>query len=137
RDQKGDVDIKGERDRTITAIRAVNHANIGAYLATFAPGSPTIDFGLMVSCPYKTPKAQVTTYGMYTNTMSVDSYRGAGKPEVTFMLERAVSDFAKEIGMDPVEVRKLNFAQKEEFPFTNAQGLVYDSGDYDKALDRA
>lgn len=137
RDMMVDVELAGTKDGKITAIRVINHANIGAYLATFGPGNPTIDFGLMVSGPYKIPKAQVTTYGMYTNTMSVDSYRGAGKPEVTFMLERAVSDFAKEIGMDPVEVRKLNFAQKEEFPFTNAQGLVYDSGDYDKALDRA
>ncbi len=137
RDMMVDLELAGTKDGKITALRAVNHANIGAYLATFGPGNPTIDFGLMLSGAYKIEKAQCTTYGMYTNTMSVDSYRGAGKPEVTFMLERAVDDFAREIGMDPVEVRRINFASKEEFPFTNAQGLVYDSGDYVKALDRA
>src|SRR5699024_4460658 len=83
------------------------------------------------------PKAQGTTYGMHTSTVSVDSYRGAGKPEATYMLERALEDFAREIHMDPVEVRRLNFAKEEEFPFTNAQGLIYDSGDYDKALNKA
>ncbi|WP_462421542.1 xanthine dehydrogenase family protein molybdopterin-binding subunit [Salinicoccus sp. Marseille-QA3877] len=137
RDMMVDLELAGTKDGRITALRAVNHANIGAYLATFGPGNPTIDFGLMLSGAYKIEKAQVTTYGMYTNTMSVDSYRGAGKPEVTYMLERAVEDFAREINMDPVEVRRINFASKEEFPFTNAQGLIYDSGDYIKALERA
>src|SRR5690625_589664 len=137
RDMMVDVELAGTSDGYIKALRVVNTANIGAYLATFGPGNPTIDFGLMMSGAYKIPKAQCTTYGMYTNTMSVDSYRGAGKPEATYMLERAVEEFARRIGMDPVEVRRKNFAHKDEFPFTNTQGLVYDSGDYDKALDKA
>ncbi|HLR40873.1 MAG TPA: molybdopterin cofactor-binding domain-containing protein [Virgibacillus sp.] len=137
RDMMVDVELAGTKDGYITALRVENTANIGAYLATFGPGNPTIDFGLMVSGAYKIPKAQCTTYGMYTNTMSVDSYRGAGKPEATYMLERVLEDFAREINMDPVEVRRLNFAKEEEFPFTNAQGLIYDSGDYDKALNKA
>ncbi len=137
RDMMVDVELAGTKDGYMKALRVVNHANVGAYLATFGPGNPTIDFGLMMSGSYKIPKAQVTTYGMYTNTMSVDSYRGAGKPESTYMLERAVDEYARQIGMDPVEVRRKNFPDKDEFPFTNAQGLVYDSGDYQKPLDVA
>lgn len=137
RDMMVDVELAGTKEGIITALRIDNHANIGAYLATFGPGNPTIDFGLMASGAYKIAKTQCTTYGMYTNTMSVDSYRGAGKPEATFMLERAVEDFARKVEMDPAEVRRINFAAKDEFPFTNAQGLIYDSGDYEKALNRA
>lgn len=137
RDQLVDLELAGNRDGTLTALRVTNTANLGAYLATFGPGNATIDFGLMMTGAYKIPKAQCTTYGMYTNTTPVDSYRGAGKPEATYQIERAIELFARKINMDPVEVRKKNFAQKEEFPFTNAQGLVYDSGDYEKALNKA
>lgn len=137
RDMMVDIELAGTSEGHIHAIRVVNHANIGAYLATFGPGNPTIDFGLMISGAYNISKAQCTTYGVYTNTMSVDSYRGAGKPEATYVIERAIEDFARRVEMDPVEVRKLNFVAKEDFPFTNAQGLIYDSGDYEKSLNKA
>src|SRR5690625_7868858 len=92
-----DVELADTSDGSVKTLRVINTENIRAYLATFGPGNPTIDFGLMMSGAYKIPKAQCTTYGMYTNTMSVDSYRGAGKPEATYMLERAVEEFAREI----------------------------------------
>ena len=101
------------------------------------PGVSTIDFGLMITGIYKIPHAVCETFGVYTNTTPTDAYRGAGKPESTYQIERAIDLFAKEIGMDPVEIRRKNMAKKEEFPFTNAQGLVYDSGDYEKPLAKA
>ena len=137
RDEVIDVELFGKKDGTLTALRVKNTANLGAYLSTMGPGVSTIDFGLMITGPYKIPYASCETFGVYTNTTPTDAYRGAGKPESTYQIERAIDLFAKEIGMDPVEVRRKNFAKKEEFPFTNAQGLVYDSGDYEKPLQKA
>lgn len=137
RDQYVEVELAGNKDGTLTALRVVNTTNLGAYISTFGAGNPTIDFGLMITGPYKIPKASCETYGMYTNTTPVCAYRGAGKPEATYQIERAIDLFAREIGMDPVEVRLKNFAKKEDFPFTNAQGLAYDSGDYEKPLRKA
>ncbi|MBU8880735.1 molybdopterin-dependent oxidoreductase [Bacillus sp. FJAT-29790] len=137
RDEIIDVELFGKRDGTLSAIRVKNTANMGAYLSTMGPGVPTIDFGLMLTGPYKIPYASCETFGVYTNTTPTDAYRGAGKPEATYQIERVIDLFAREIGMDPVELRRKNFAQKEEFPYTNAQGLVYDSGDYEKPLKKA
>ncbi|MCM3568653.1 xanthine dehydrogenase family protein molybdopterin-binding subunit [Neobacillus mesonae] len=137
RDEVIDVEIYGQKDGTITALRVTNTHNVGAYLSTMGPGVSTIDFGLMITGIYKIPYASCETFGVYTNTTPTDAYRGAGKPESTYQIERAIDLFAKEIGMDPVEIRRINMAQKEDFPFTNAQGLVYDSGDYEKPLTKA
>lgn len=137
RDQLVEVELAGKRDGTLTALRVKNITNLGAYISTFGAGNPTIDFGLMITGPYKIPKAECETYGMYTNTTPVCAYRGAGKPEATYQIERAIDLFAREIGMDPVEIRMKNFAKKDDFPFTNAQGLAYDSYDYEKPLQKA
>ncbi|AXI10337.1 carbon monoxide dehydrogenase [Oceanobacillus zhaokaii] len=137
RDEIIDVELAGTRDGKLTAIRVKNTANMGAYLSTFGPGVPTIDFGLMITGAYDIPKAACETFGVYTNTTPTDAYRGAGKPESTYQIERMIDLFAREIGMDPVEFRRKNFAKKEDFPYTNAQGLVYDSGDYEKPLNKA
>ena len=91
----------------------------------------------MITGAYDIPKASCETFGVYTNTTPTDAYRGAGKPESTYQIERAIDLFAREIGMDPIEIRRKNFAKKEDFPYTNAQGLVYDSGDYEKPLNKA
>ena len=96
---------------------------MGAYLSTFGPGVPTIDFGLMITGAYDIPKASCETFGVYTNTTPTDAYRGAGKPEATYQIERIIDLFAREINMDPMEIRRKNFVKKEEFPYTNAQGL--------------
>jgi carbon-monoxide dehydrogenase large subunit len=137
RDEIIDVELAGKSDGTLTAIRVKNTANLGAYLSTMGPGVATIDFGLMITGAYAIPKASCETFGVYTNTTPTDAYRGAGKPESTYQVERAIDLFAKKIGMDPIEIRRKNFAKKEDFPYTNAQGLVYDSGDYEKPLNKA
>lgn len=137
RDEVIDVELYGNQDGTLTGVRVTNTHNLGAFLSTFGPGVATIDFGLMITGPYKIPYAACETIGVLTNTTPTDAYRGAGKPEATYQIERAIDLFAKEIGMDPVEIRRKNFAEKEQIPFTNAMGLAYDSHDYNKPLDKA
>ncbi|KIL78366.1 xanthine dehydrogenase family protein molybdopterin-binding subunit [Bacillus badius] len=137
RDEVIDVELYGQRDGALTAIRVKNTANLGAYLSTMGPGVATIDFGLMITGAYDIPHASCETFGVYTNTTPTDAYRGAGKPEATYQIERIIDLYAREIGMDPVELRRKNFAPKEAFPYTNAQGLIYDSGDYEKPLQKA
>jgi carbon-monoxide dehydrogenase large subunit len=137
RDHVQTVEICGRRDGTITGLRAHVLAGMGAYLSTAAPGVPTILFGLMLGGAYTIPAIECETVGVFTNTTPVDAYRGAGRPEATFMVERMVDQFAREIGMDPVEVRRTNFIPPTDFPHTVATGLVYDSGNYPATLDRA
>lgn len=137
RDHYDDVELYGKKDGTILAIRVRATANMGAYLSTAAPGVPTILFGLIISGPYQIPYAEADVYGVFTNTTPTDAYRGAGRPEATYLLERMVDLFAREIGMDPVEVRRKNLVRAEQFPYNNPMGLTYDSGDYHGALHKA
>ena len=137
RDMILDVELAGRRDGTLIALRVKNTANMGAYLSTMGPGIPTIFFGMIITGVYKIPRAAVESWGVFSNTTPVDAYRGAGKPEATYQIERMMDLFADEIGMDPVEVRRKNFIAKEEFPYDNALGLQYDSGDYHRALEKA
>ncbi|PRX40329.1 carbon-monoxide dehydrogenase large subunit [Planifilum fimeticola] len=137
RDMILDVELAGRRDGTLTALRIRNTANMGAYLSTAAPGVPTILHGLIVQGPYKISQVGVEVIGVMTNTTPTDAYRGAGRPEATYQIERMVDLFADEIGMDPVEVRRKNLIRAEEFPYDNALGLQYDSGNYHRALDKA
>lgn len=137
RDHVMDVELAGKRDGTITGIRVKTWANMGAYLSTAAPGVPTILFGLMVQGCYRIPNVEVDVYGVFTNTTPTDAYRGAGRPEATYLVERMVDLFAQEIGKDPVEVRRQNFIQPDQFPYSTPTGLEYDSGNYDATLDKA
>lgn len=137
RDEVIEVELAGKRDGTMTALRVRNTANMGAYLSTMGAGVPTICFGLMVTGAYAIPQAAVEVYGVYTNTTPTDAYRGAGKPESAYQIERAVDAFAREIGMDPVEIRRKNFIPKEKFPYDTAMAVTYDSGDYMLTLDKA
>lgn len=137
RDEVIEVELAGSKDGNLQALRVINIANMGAYLSTMGAGVPTIDFGLMITGAYDIPKAAVQTYGVYTNTTPTDAYRGAGKPEATFQIERAIDLFADKIGMDVLEIRQKNLVKKEAFPYTNAMGLNYDSGDYHLALNKA
>jgi len=91
----------------------------------------------MLSGSYKIPAIQINVTGVFTNKMSTDAYRGAGRPEATYVVERAVDLVAAELGMDTVDVRRKNFPKPDEFPFKTATGLFYDSGNYDGALDKA
>jgi aerobic carbon-monoxide dehydrogenase large subunit len=137
RDQVITTELAGTKDGKILGIRTRNVANLGAYLSTMGTGVPTIDFGLMVTGAYTIPYASAETIGVYTNTTPTDAYRGAGKPEASYQIERIVSLFAEKIGMDPVEVREKNLVPKGSFPYTNPMGCNYDSGDYQKVLQQA
>lgn len=137
RDHVDEVELAGTRDGRLLGIRVKAYANLGAYLSTAGPGVPTILFGLIVNGAYDIPAASTEVYGVFTNTTPVDAYRGAGRPEATFLIERIMDLYAREIGMDPVALRQKNLLKKEQFPYTNAFGITYDSGDYHQALDKA
>ncbi len=138
RDHITDVELAGNRDGTITGLRVTTYANLGAYLSTVAPGIPTTLYGRIITGVYRIPAAYVKVYGVYTNTAMVDAYRGAGRPEASYLIERMVDRFAAEIGMDPAEVRRKNFIPPDAFPYDNGLGLLpYDSGNYEAALNKA
>ncbi|MDA1226749.1 MAG: xanthine dehydrogenase family protein molybdopterin-binding subunit [Chloroflexi bacterium] len=137
RDHIGDWQITGKRDGTITSVQGDVFANMGAYLSTFAPAIPTLLFGLMLSGPYDIANIRCKVTGVFTNTTPVDAYRGAGRPEATYVVERLVDMFAKEIGMDPAEVRRKNLIAPFEDGHDVATGVTYDSGNYQGAMDRA
>ena len=139
RDHVTYVEIGAERDGTITALRAKTYANLGGVLSTIAPGIPTTLYGRMLSGAYRIPNIHCRVLGVYTNTGMVDAYRGAGRPEATYVVERVVDLLARELELDPVEIRRRNFIPPEDFPYDPGilRGLKYDTGDYEKALDRA
>ncbi len=137
RDHVQEVELAGTRGGEIQAIRVKTYANMGAYLSTAAPGVPTILFGLIINGAYKIPHASSEVFGMLTHTTPVDAYRGAGRPEATFLVERMVDLYAQALQMDPLEVRQKNLIRHEDFPFTNAFGLQYDSGNYQETLSKA
>jgi carbon-monoxide dehydrogenase large subunit len=137
RDHVQDVELAATKDGRILGIRATVWAGMGAYLSTAAPGIPTILHGLMLSGPYNVPAVKEDVYGVYTNTTPVEAYRGAGRPEATFLLERMLDKLAHELRIDVVEIRRRNLIA----PFNNGHdvvtGLKYDSGNYQAALDKA
>ncbi len=137
RDHIQHVEMAATREGIITGLRAVVYAGMGAYLSTAAPGIPTILHGLMYSGPYNIPNLKSDVYGVFTNATPVDAYRGAGRPEATFLVERMIDLLAAELGMDPVEVRRRNLIPKFEDGYDVALGITYDSGDYQAALDMA
>lgn len=140
RDHITDIEVGAKRDGTITALKVNTYANLGGVLSTIAPGIPTTLYGRMLSGAYRIPNIYCHVDGVYTNTGMVDAYRGAGRPEATYVIERAVDLVARELNMDPVEVRRRNFIPPDAFPYDPAgilNGLKYDSGEYEKALNRA
>src|SRR6266436_879106 len=136
RAQVGTVEIGCKSDGTITGLRYNVFADLGAYHQLLTPAIPTLT-GLMLSGAYRIPAIQMNVTGVFTNKMSTDAYRGAGRPEATYVVERAMDIVAAELKMDPVEVRRKNFPAATEFPFHTATGLDYDSGNYQAALDKA
>ncbi|PYS66140.1 MAG: carbon monoxide dehydrogenase [Acidobacteria bacterium] len=136
RAQVGTVEIGCKSDGTITGLRYNVFADLGAYHQLLTPAIPTLT-GLMLSGAYKIPAIQMNVTGVFTNKMATDAYRGAGRPEATYVVERAMDLLANELKMDPVEVRRKNFPKSDEFPFHTATGLDYDSGNYEAALDKA
>ncbi|MDP8958519.1 MAG: xanthine dehydrogenase family protein molybdopterin-binding subunit [Actinomycetota bacterium] len=137
RDHIQEVELAATRDGKVLGLRAKVWANMGAYLSTAGPGIPTILHGLMLSGCYDIPNIHEDVYGVHTNTTPVDAYRGAGRPEATFMVERLMGKLAHEIGMDPVELRRKNFIAPFEEGHGVATGLVYDTGNYQGTLNKA
>ena len=137
RDHVQEVELAASNDGKILGLRCTVWAGMGAYLSTAAPGIPTILHGLMLSGPYQVPALKEDVYGVYTNTTPVEAYRGAGRPEATFMLERMLDKLADRLKIDPADIRHRNLLP----PFDNGcavvTGLTYDSGNYQRALDKA
>ena len=119
----------------ITGLRVSTVANLGAYLSTFASAVPTYLYAPLLSGQYAIPNIYCEVDGVYTNTAPVDAYRGAGRPEATFVIERLVEVAARELGRDPAEFRRINFVQS--FPHQTPVLMNYDAGDFPAALDKA
>lgn len=134
RDHVQEVELAATREGKITGLRAKVWSGMGAYLSTAAPGIPTILHGLMLSGVYDIPAIHEDVYGIYTNGTPVEAYRGAGRPEATFMIERLVDELAAKLDLDPAEVRRRNFIPPFDDGHDVATGLTYDSGDYPGAL---
>jgi carbon-monoxide dehydrogenase large subunit len=137
RDHVQDVEMAATKDGRILGLRCTVWAGMGGYLSTAAPGLPTILHGLMLSGPYQLGAVKEDVYGVYTNTTPVEAYRGAGRPEATFMLERVIDRLADELKMDPAELRKKNLIPAFDNGHDVVTGLKYDSGNYQAALDKA
>jgi aerobic carbon-monoxide dehydrogenase large subunit len=133
RDVVHELTFAATKDGDITAVKSEAWCAMGAYLELVTPGIPLLGAWLY-SGPYEIPNYSVTFTGVFTNTTPTDAYRGAGRPEATYVLERTIDALASELGIDPVELRRKNFVK--EFPHTMASGLTIDSGDYDATLDR-
>ncbi|HET6215259.1 MAG TPA: xanthine dehydrogenase family protein molybdopterin-binding subunit, partial [Micromonosporaceae bacterium] len=136
RDQIQDLTLTAKRDGTITGLSVKLIANMGAYLGIITPGVPLLG-AFMFPAIYKIPAYRFECSGVFTNTTFTDAYRGAGRPEATFGIERIIDELATELGLDPLEIRRRNWITHEEFPFTTVCGLVYDSGNYEAATDKA
>ncbi len=137
RDHVQDVAISATSDGKITGLRATVWAGMGAYLSTAAPGIPTILHGLMYSGAYDIPNVHGDIYGVFNNATPTDAYRGAGRPEATFLLERLIDLVAGKLDMDPVEIRRRNLLPAFEDGHDVSTGLTYDSGDYEATMDLA
>lgn len=137
RDHVQYAEMAATKEGKILGIRAKVYSNLGAWLSTVAPGVPTILSVLMYSGQYKIEAIDCEVLGVLTNTMAVDAYRGAGRPEASFLVERLLDNLAHKLKMDPAEVRKKNYIGKDEFPYTTATATTYDSGDYQGALEKA
>src|SRR5262249_26057378 len=135
RDHVTHAELALDAEGNITGLRVHTIANLGAYLSTFASSVPTYLYGILLSGQYAIPAIYCEVDAVYTNTAPVDAYRGAGRPEATFVVERIVELAARETGRDSAEFRRQNFVKS--FPHQTPVILAYDIGDYPKALDKA
>ena len=135
RGQLQEVELAAHKDGTVLGIRSKVLADMGAHLEPYSGFVPTVVADLQTGC-YRIPASQNTVLGVYTNATPTGPYRGAGRPEAAFLIERMMDRLAAELDMDPIELRLRNFVIPPEFPYTNAAGLTYDSGDYARALQR-
>jgi carbon-monoxide dehydrogenase large subunit len=139
RDHNTEAEMAFDKDGKVLGLRVSTHANLGAYLSTFAPLIPSFLYGPLLSGVYRIPAIFCEVWGVLTNTAPVDAYRGAGRPEATFLLERLMDRAAAELKTDPAELRRKNFIPKftDGTPYQTPVAFAYDSGDYEPALTRA
>jgi aerobic carbon-monoxide dehydrogenase large subunit len=135
RDQINYITLGAKRDGTLTGCRARIIADLGAYQLLLTPFIPELGFPVMGG-PYKLPAIDLQFEGVFTNKFCTDAIRGAGRPEATYWIELTMDKLADELGMDRLELRRKNFIGKDEFPFTTALGITYDSGDYEGTLSK-
>lgn len=136
RDQIQKLTLSARRDGTVTGLKVELLADMGAYLRLVTPGVPILG-AFMFNAIYKFPAYRFVCTNVFTNKVPTDAYRGAGRPEATYAIERLMDELAVEVGMDPMAVREKNWIKHEEFPFTTVCGLTYDSGNYEAATDKA
>ncbi|HEY5644320.1 MAG TPA: xanthine dehydrogenase family protein molybdopterin-binding subunit [Pseudomonadales bacterium] len=137
RDHVTHAELGLDADGNFVALKVHTTANLGAYLSTFGSAVPTYLYGTLLAGQYRTPNIYVEVHGVYTNTCPVDAYRGAGRPEATYVIERIVETAARELGRDPADLRRQNMIRPEQFPYQTPVALVYDTGNYEASLDRA
>jgi carbon-monoxide dehydrogenase large subunit len=135
RDQINYITLGAKRDGTLTGCRARIIADLGAYQLLLTPFIPELGFPVMGGC-YKIPAIDLKFEGVFTNKFATDAIRGAGRPEATYWIELTMDKLADELGMDRLELRRKNFIRRDEFPYTTALGITYDSGDYEATLDK-
>jgi aerobic carbon-monoxide dehydrogenase large subunit len=136
RDQLQEIELAVTNEGKILGLRVNLTANMGAYLHIITPGIPILG-AFMFNAIYKMEGYSFSCTGVFTNTTPTDAYRGAGRPEATFAIERIMDDLAAELGVDPIELRRRNWIKHEEFPYTTISNMVYDSGNYEAATDKA
>jgi carbon-monoxide dehydrogenase large subunit len=137
RDHVSTAELALDGDGRFLALHVRSHCNMGAYLSTFATAVPTYLYATLLAGVYTTPAIYAEVKAVFTNTVPVDAYRGAGRPEATFLLERLVDAAAHDTGMDRVDIRRKNFIPRDAFPYQTPVALQYDSGDYFATLDAA
>ncbi|HXP30461.1 MAG TPA: xanthine dehydrogenase family protein molybdopterin-binding subunit [Stellaceae bacterium] len=137
RDHVTHAELALDKDGKFLALRVATLANLGGYLSTFGPAVPTWLYGTLLAGTYTTPAIYVEVKGVFTNTVPVDAYRGAGRPEASYVVERLVETAARELKLDRAELRRRNFIPKNAYPYQTPVALAYDSGDYFTTLDMA
>lgn len=129
RDHESHAELALDKSGKFLGLRVATKANIGAYLSTFGASVPTYLYATLLAGVYTTPAIYAEVQTVFTNTVPVDAYRGAGRPECTYLLERLVTKAAREVGIDPVELRKMNMIQPDQYPYQTPVALMYDCGD--------
>src|SRR2546425_5253135 len=137
RDHEMTAELALDREGRFLAVRVTGYGNVGAYLGTVAPQPPSMNVVRNVCSVYRTPLLEVSTKVMFTNTTPVSAYRGAGRPEANYYMERLIDEAAHEMGIDRLELRRRNHVRPQEIPYKAASGMTYDSGDFGKVFEKA
>jgi carbon-monoxide dehydrogenase large subunit len=135
RGQIQNIELAADADGRLTAVRVRLLADMGAYMQLVTPGIPLLGAFLYAGV-YDVPAYDLSCTSVFTNKTPTDAYRGAGRPEATYAIERTMDALALQVGVDPAEIRRRNFIRADQFPYESVAGLTYDSGEYERALDR-